>query len=125
MCKFLRRCFDDFYGEAADLLAKVTGWDYDAAELRRAAERIHTLKRCFNQREGWRPEDDGLPARVLTEALATGVAQGTRLTREELREMIRDYYGARRWDENGRVPEARLRELGLSCDATGQDDENV
>ena len=28
--------------------------------------------------------------------------------------MIRDYYGARRWDENGRVPEARLRELGLS-----------
>ena len=28
VCKFLRRCFDDFYGEAADLLAKVTGWDY-------------------------------------------------------------------------------------------------
>ena len=39
--------------------------------------------------------------------------------------MIRDYYGARRWDEDGRVPEARLRELGLSCDATGQDDANV
>ena len=117
VCKFLRRCFDDFYAEAADLLAKVTGWDYTAAELRRAAERIHTLKRCFNQREGWRPEDDGLPPRVLTESLATGVAQGTRLTREELREMIRDYYGARRWDEDGRVPEARLRELGLSGDA--------
>ena len=117
VCKFLRRCFDDFYGEAADLLAKVTGWDYDAAELRRTAERIHTLKRCFNQREGWRPEDDGLPPRVLTESLATGVAQGTRLTREELREMIRDYYGARRWDEDGRVPEARLRELGLPGDA--------
>ena len=61
VCKFLRRCFDDFYAEAADLLAKVTGWDYSADELRRAAERIHTLKRWFNQREGWRPEDDGLP----------------------------------------------------------------
>ena len=114
VCKFLRRCFGDFYAEAADLLAKVTGWDCTADELRRTAERIHTLKRCFNQREGWRREDDGLPSRVLTESLATGVAQGTRLTRDELREMIRDYYGARRWEEDGRIPEARLRELGLN-----------
>ena len=113
VCKFLRRCFTDFYAEAADLLAKVTGWDYTADELRRAAERIHTLKRWFNEREGWRREDDGLPPRVLTEALATGVAQGTRLTREELEEMIRDYYDARRWDERGRIPAARLKELGL------------
>ncbi len=115
VCKFLRRCFGDFYTEAADLLAKVTGWDYTADELRRAAERIHTLKRWFNQREGWRPEDDGLPPRVLTESLATGVARGTRLTADELRAMIRDYYGARRWDESGRIPEARLNELGLAA----------
>lgn len=119
VCKFLRRCFDDFYAEAADLLAKVTGWDYSADELRRAAERIHTLKRWFNQREGWRPEDDGLPPRVLTEALATGVARGTRLTAEELQAMIRDYYGARRWDESGRIPEARLKELGLPASHGG------
>ena len=119
VCKFLRRCFTDFYAEAADLLAKVTGWDYTADELRRAAERIHTLKRWFNQREGWRPEDDGLPPRVLTEPLATGVAQGTRLTREELEAMIRDYYGARRWDESGRIPVARLKELGLPAGPGG------
>ncbi len=119
VCKFLRRCFDDFYAEAADLLAKVTGWDYTADELRRAAERIHTLKRWFNQREGWRPEDDGLPPRVLTESLATGVARGTRLTAEELQAMIRDYYGARRWDESGRIPEARLKELGLPASHDG------
>ncbi len=119
VCKFLRRCFDDFYAEAADLLAKVTGWDYSADELRRAAERIHTLKRWFNQREGWRPEDDGLPRRVLTESLATGVARGTRLTAEELQAMIRDYYDARRWDESGRIPEARLKELGLPAGHDG------
>ncbi len=119
VCKFLRRCFDDFYAEAADLLAKVTGWDYTAAELRRAAERIHTLKRWFNQREGWRPEDDGLPPRVLTESLATGVARGTRLTAAELQAMIRDYYDARRWDESGRIPEARLKELGLPASPDG------
>lgn len=119
VCKFLRRCFDDFYAEAADLLAKVTGWDYSAGELRRAAERIHTLKRWFNQREGWRPEDDGLPPRVLTESLATGVARGTRLTAGELQAMIRDYYDARQWDESGRIPEARLKELGLPASHDG------
>ena len=113
VCKFLRNCFQDFYAEAADLLAKVTGWDYSAAELRLAAERIHTLKRCFNEREGWRPEDDGLPPRVLTESLAAGVARGTRLTRDELREMLRDYYNAREWDEDGRVSEAKRKALGL------------
>ncbi len=113
VCKFLRRCFEDFYAEAAGLLAKVTGWDYSAAELRLAAERIHTLKRCFNQREGWRPEDDALPPRVLTETLATGVAQGTRLTHDELQGMIRDYYDARQWGQDGRVSEARLKALGL------------
>ncbi len=115
VCKFLRKCFEDFYAEAADLLAKVTGWDYSAPELRRAAERIHTLKRCFNEREGWQPEDDGLPPRVLTESLATGVAQGTRLTRDELRAMVRDYYDARQWNADGRVSEARRKALGLSA----------
>src|SRR5688572_5222218 len=28
VCKFLRKCFTDFYGEAAEILRGVTGWDY-------------------------------------------------------------------------------------------------
>ena len=34
VCKFLRKCFTDFYAEAAEMLAGVTGWDYTGAELR-------------------------------------------------------------------------------------------
>ena len=30
ICKFLRKCFTDFYSEAAELLNKVTGWDFSA-----------------------------------------------------------------------------------------------
>ena len=56
ICKFLRKCFADFYGEAAELLSGVTGWDYSAIELRKAGERINTMKRLFNQREGWQPK---------------------------------------------------------------------
>jgi aldehyde:ferredoxin oxidoreductase len=114
VCKFLRKCFDEFYTEAAELLAGVTGWDYSADELRLVGERIHTLKRLFNEREGWRTEDDWLPPRLLTEALPTGVAQGVGLTAEELADMIRGYYQARQLHETGHVRPEKIRELGLS-----------
>ena len=114
VCKFLRKCFGDFYSEAAELLNKVTGWDCSARELRRVGERIQIFKRLFNQREGWRPADDWLPPRLLSEALPTGVAQGVALTAGELREMIGGYYRARGLDENGFVPVKKLSELEIT-----------
>ena len=113
VCKFLRKCFSDFYLEGAALLGKVTGWDYSSDELKRTGERIHNLKKLFNQREGWRAEDDWLPQRLLTEALPTGVAQGVGLSANDLREMIGGYYQARGWDENGVITGKKLQELGL------------
>ncbi|HJX10910.1 MAG TPA: aldehyde ferredoxin oxidoreductase family protein [Candidatus Binatia bacterium] len=114
VCKFLRKCFADFYGEGAELLNKVTGWDCSSDELKRIGERIHNLKKLFNMREGWQPRDDWLPERLLSETLPTGVAQGTGLTSNELREMLQGYYQARGWDEKGFVPENKLKELGLT-----------
>jgi len=114
VCKFLRKCFTDFYSEGAELLSKVTGWDCSSAELKRIGERIHNLKKLFNMREGWRSEDDWLPERLLSETLPTGVAQGTGLTPNELREMLQGYYQARGWDEKGFVPHKKLKELGIS-----------
>jgi aldehyde:ferredoxin oxidoreductase len=113
VCKFLRKCFTDFYGEGAELLNKVTGWNCSAGELRRAGERIHNLKKLYNVREGWQTQDDWLPERLLSESLPTGVAQGTGLTPNELRQMIQGYYQARGWDEQGFVLEKKLTELGL------------
>jgi aldehyde:ferredoxin oxidoreductase len=113
ICKFLRKCFDDFYAEAADLLASVTGWACSASELRRVGERITLAKRLFNQREGWQPQDDWLPPRLLSEAVLTGVAQGITLTAAELKEMIGGYYQARGLDKNGFVTETKLRELEI------------
>jgi aldehyde:ferredoxin oxidoreductase len=113
ICKFLRKCFTDFYAEAAELLSKVTGWDYSSSELSCVGERIHSLKKLFNLREGWKLEDDWLPPRLIKEALPTGVAHGVVLTAEELREMILSYYRARGWNERGFIPETKLRELGL------------
>jgi aldehyde:ferredoxin oxidoreductase len=114
VCKFLRKCFTDFYAEAAEMLGLVTGWDYTAAELRSAGERIHTQKKVFNIRERWEPDDDWLPSRLLSETLPTGVGAGVGLSPNELREMVLGYYQARQWDENGFVPARKLDELGLS-----------
>ncbi len=111
LCKFVRRCFEDFYPEAEELYQLVTGWQVD---LRQAGERITNLKKLFNVREGWQPADDTLPARVLTEPLATGVASGTTLTAPELQEMIASYYAARAWTPDGAIPSSKLAELGLS-----------
>jgi aldehyde:ferredoxin oxidoreductase len=118
VCKFLRKCFTDFYSEGAELLGRVTGWNCSGAELRRIGERVHTLKKLFNVREGWQPEHDWLPKRLLSEALPTGVAQGIGLTSGELREMIQSYYQARDWDEKGFVTERKLTELGLPTVST-------
>jgi aldehyde:ferredoxin oxidoreductase len=114
VCKFLRKCFSDFYSEAAELLSKVSGWNCSSTELQRIGERIHTVKKLFNIREGWQPEHDWLPERLLCETLPTGVARGIGLTSRDLKDMIREYYKAREWDENGFLPEHKLKELGIS-----------
>ena len=117
VCKFLRKCFEDFYAEAADALSHVTGWDCTSEELRRVGERTCTLKKLFNVREGWRTDDDWLPQRLLAEVLPTGVAKGVALSPAELREMRAAYYAARGWDDHGFVPAERAEELGIRAAA--------
>jgi aldehyde:ferredoxin oxidoreductase len=108
-CKFLRRAFDDFWEESAEVYRMVTGWeDFDADELRRASAHIADLKKAYNQRWGWRRADDTLPVRTLTEPLTDGVAAGVGLTAAELDGMIADYYVARGWDSQGRVESSSL-----------------
>jgi aldehyde:ferredoxin oxidoreductase len=113
VCKFLRKCFTDFYGEAAEVISAVAGWGYTGDQLRATGERIHTMKKLFNIREQWEPSDDWLPPRLLTEALPDGVARGTVLHSEELHDMIGGYYRARGWSREGFVPDSKLDQLGI------------
>jgi aldehyde:ferredoxin oxidoreductase len=113
LCKFLRGVFQDFYGEAAELLEAVTGWDVTGDELEQVAVRVVSLRKAFNIREGWKPEDDTLPDRFLDEALPDGASAGASVPRARLAEMIRSYNLARGWTQDGYLPDAMLRELGL------------
>ncbi|HET6571993.1 MAG TPA: aldehyde ferredoxin oxidoreductase family protein [Fimbriiglobus sp.] len=113
LCKFLRGVFADVWGEAADLLGKVTGWDVTADELRTVARRVVTARKLFNAREGWTPAEDTLPRRFLTEGLPDGTAPGAVLPGERLREMVRAYNESRGWSTDGWVPAEQVAELGL------------
>jgi aldehyde:ferredoxin oxidoreductase len=113
LCKFLRGVFADLWAEAGDLLARVTGWDVTAGELRTAGRRIVTARKLYNLREGWTAAEDTLPRRFLSEGLPAGAGTDATLPRERLRAMVAAYYAARGWDEEGRVPAGLVEELGL------------
>lgn len=113
LCKFLRGVFGDLFAEAAELLARVTGWDVTAEELRTTARRIATAKKLYNIREGWTGNEDTLPDRFLSEGLDAGSAGAAVLPRERLRSMVRAYYAAREWDADGMVPAEVVRRLDL------------
>jgi aldehyde:ferredoxin oxidoreductase len=114
LCKFLRGVFTDPFTEWAGLLSAVTGWDVTGDELRATARRIVLAKRVYNLREGWRPADDWLPARLLEEPLTLASGREARLTPARLRAMIDGYYKERGLDPDGR-PISEIRDdLGLA-----------
>jgi aldehyde:ferredoxin oxidoreductase len=115
LCKFLRGVFDDPFTEWARLLALVTGWRLDAAELRDTARRIVRAKRAYNMREGATAADDTLPARMLETPLELSSGRRAALDAGRLQSMIAGYYAARGLDEEGRVVAADLADLRLDA----------
>jgi len=113
LCKFLRGVFTDPFAEWAALLSGVTGWDVTGAELRETARRIVMAKRAYNVREGWQPEDDWLPDRLLDEPLTLPSGRVATLTAERLRSMIDAYYAMRGLDRDGHPDPAGLTGLLL------------
>ena len=114
LCKFLRGVFTEPFEEWASLLSSVTGWAVGGAELRRTARRIVLAKRVYNLREGWRPADDWLPERLLSEPLRLASGREAGLTPVRLRAMIDAYYAARGLDDQGQPGPAQLTDLRLS-----------
>ncbi|MGH0037445.1 MAG: aldehyde ferredoxin oxidoreductase family protein [Myxococcota bacterium] len=111
LCKFVRGALDGVFEEAAAMLRELVGWDATAEELRRTADRIVDAKKAFNVREGWRPADDTLPARLLFEPLRDGPVRGGRISREQLARMVRAYNRARGWTDEGYLGPAARRDL--------------
>jgi aldehyde:ferredoxin oxidoreductase len=113
LCKFLRGVFADPYPDWARLLSLVTGWDVDADELERTAQRIVLAKRMFNLREGWTRAEDWLPDRFLSESLELESGRRATLTADRLDAMISSYYRWRGLEPSGVPRPSTVDELEL------------
>ena len=97
-----------------EALNAITGWSVTVGEVLLMGERMNNLCRCFNAREGLKRDDDCLPPRLTEDPLPDGPSRGERLTRDQLKEMLDNYYELRGWDRiTGNPTAAKLKELGL------------
>ncbi len=87
----------------ARLYARATGIEVTASGLLESAERILTLQRMFNVREGMTRGTEMEPRHYSSDA-----------ERRDLEAMLTEYYTAHGWDpETGIPPASRIAELGL------------
>lgn len=106
------------FDDAAFMFSAVTGWDLSSGEMQTLAERVSSLIRCLNLREGAGREDDTLSPRSFRQEVG-GPAAGLALTKDMLDTMLDEYYGLRGWDRQGVPTQETLHALGLD-DAAGQ-----
>ena len=114
VCKNARGTFYKELQDMAKLYSLVTGYDMTPEELTTAAERINTLARLINIREGLSRKDDTLPWKVMNEPIPDdGPVKGAVVTQDELDLLLDDYYESRGWTLEGVPTTAKLKELGM------------
>jgi len=109
--------FCDFWALSTERMAEVLslfiGREITADELTEIGERVYNLSRLFNEREGFDRKDDYLPKRIYNDKLLSGKTEGKLMPLEEYEKMLSEYYKIRGWDEDGKITEAKKKELGL------------
>ena len=114
ICKFSRGTYYKGLVEMAKLYNLVTGIDMTAEELKRSGERINTIARVINIREGLGRKDDTLPWKVMNMPIPDeGPVKGAVVTQKELDLLLDDYYESRGWTLEGVPTTAKLKELGM------------
>ncbi|MCG2786867.1 MAG: aldehyde ferredoxin oxidoreductase family protein [Anaerolineae bacterium] len=108
LCKF--SAFAMGADEYAAQYSAMVGVPFTAADVLTTGERIYNLERRFNNLVGFKEGSDTLPKRFTTEPSTMPGSEGHVC---ELDLMLDEYYKVRGWD-NGVVPEAKLKELGIA-----------
>jgi len=89
-----------------------TGAQYTLKELQDAGERIINLERIFLKKAGFTRKDDSIPERLTKTPAPTGPAKGLVC---HLDEMLKEYYEARGWTNDGYPGKEVLERLKLSA----------
>jgi len=92
-----------------NIFNSITGWDWDIQEAMTCGERIFTLQRLINQRDGYTKKDDKLPPKMYVPA-----KKGFRAGKiPPVNDLLNEYYELRGWDKEGRPTKEKLKKLNL------------
>ncbi len=115
ICKFITHGFNSphllGYDHFVELVRSVAGIDVTETELREVGRRVIDLERQINLEFGRTRADDTLPKRYFDDPMPGRATKGHHIDRDKFARMIDEYYAARGWDSEGRLPKERVREL--------------
>lgn len=103
----------------AELYSAATGISIAPATLKRIGDRIFTLYKLLNKREGWNSRDRisriWLTPRETPDGskLLMDYHQEHPLTEHDIEQLLDDYYNERGYDRNGIPLKSKLQDLGL------------
>ncbi len=93
-----------------DIINAGTGFNLTTEQMLEIGERIYNLERLFNLKAGISPKEDTLPDRFIEEEMPEGPNKGAVV---HLDKLLPEYYKVRGWNEDGTIPEEKLKELGI------------
>ncbi len=93
-----------------DLINEATGFNLSTEDMLKIGERIYNLERLFNLKAGISPDQDTLPDRFIEEEMPEGPNKGAVVL---LGKLLPEYYKVREWNEDGTIPEEKLKELDI------------
>lgn len=97
------------YSVYKNFWSAITGQKMGHFEFIKAGERIHTLERYMNTREGISAKDDTLPGRFLNEGRKSDSLKRV----VPLAPMLKKFYSLRGFDKNGIPKDSTLKKLGI------------
>ena len=100
------------YVDIPEIVRAVTGWYTSSWELMKVGERITSMARVFNIREGFKTEDDWLPERFF-QPHTSGALSQTSIKSDDFKSAIINYYRMMGWNEDGIPTKSKLEELDI------------
>ncbi len=106
------------FEEWTNLIDYAAGMKFSKGELMTVGERIYTIERLFNIREGFSRRDDTLPERYFKEPTPLGlpIAKGKKINRERFEKMLDEYYELHGWNKKGEPRGDTLKRLKLQSE---------
>jgi aldehyde:ferredoxin oxidoreductase len=102
------------YDQIIQMINGATGWNTGIMELQKFGERVLSLARMYNIREGLTAADDNLPKRFFQQHIGGPSENNPPYLESEFKKAKAYYYNIMGWDKNGVPTPETLSWYGIS-----------